>query len=162
MTVLLSGRNAAANDIELCLGRARWQQLGFPARQSTRRADVLTATGERCESLLRSRSSDCSFTLNGSAILSSSHRQLLSNSPISASTAPGSYEGLLSRSERMLLSTSRHDVIFRPSYTNADRASRTANISPSTPRHGSRGGADCGIIELEPCAVGLAATPKYN
>ena len=125
MTVLLSGRNVAANDIALCLRRARLQQ-GLPSATVNETRRCLAMTGERYESLLCCRSLDCSFTLNGSAILSSTHRQLPSNSPIAASTAPELYEGLLSRSERMLLSSSRHSVILRPTYTNVHRASRTA------------------------------------
>jgi hypothetical protein len=130
MTVLLSGRNAAANDIELCLGRARWQQLDFPARQLMRRVDVLTVTRERYESPLRSRSSDCSFTLNGRSqaqrffhprtgnfhhTLLYQRRPLWDHTKVCFQEANGCFS-----------LRGRHGVILRPTYTNADRASRTA------------------------------------
>jgi hypothetical protein len=102
----------------------------------------LDYVGERYQALLCCRSLGCSFTLNGSAILSSTHRQPPSNSLIAASTAPGLYEGLLSRTERTLPSSSRHNSILRPIYTNADRTSRTATHSTHTSRHGTRGGAE--------------------
>ena len=63
MTVLLCGRNAAANGIELCPGEPLATARLSPARQSMRHADILTRTGQRYESLLRCRSADCSFPL---------------------------------------------------------------------------------------------------